>query len=205
MKSGKNILEYQHATVVKKTLSTLALFYPGLYVLENLLKDGFEQVFQKNHGDNWLKSSELLRIKPFREEADIILKRKPQGFVIKEKYFMQEAGFGFWVELFGPENYKQLQGVPIKIFNNLPKNTKRNSLYRMLGQIKEFRNNLYHHRFYISAEYKNYTAKTDYLNLMMHHITFLLESFAPKYVKLINPKKIEKSIMALQKQILKNA
>ena len=133
-----------YSRMIQNILDLLSTFYAKFYVFETILKEHILQQFEYQYGADWLNY--LHSINLFQLESVAIANRKKHDFRISTRLFINEASFGFWVELFGRETYKQLKGVPIKAFSELPSEIKRRHLYQMLSNIKEVRNKLYHHR-----------------------------------------------------------
>ena len=52
--------------------------------------------------------------------------------------------FGFWTELFLPNQYKALKGQPIKIFTNRHRGFNRGKAYNTLNRLRKFRNRITH-------------------------------------------------------------
>lgn len=124
------------------------IFYEKLYILETLLKTKLAQIIRTKFGQSWfndqIQNSD--RIPLISLELILIKRRRKNGFKIDETVLFNEAHFGFWIEFFSKDVYKILKGVPIKIFSDLPKNLKRKSIYSCLSEIKELRNDIYHHK-----------------------------------------------------------
>lgn len=130
------------------SLKLYSTFYPKYYLLETLLKKQLFQLFKEKLGDNWfilqMTSSDEKNL--IKREAEFILQRKPEGFALNEKGFLVEVGLALWVEFFSRDFYKEVKGLPIQIFPQLPPNVKRKDLYRKLNEVKDLRNKLFHHR-----------------------------------------------------------
>ena len=57
---------------------------------------------------------------------------------------ISEQAFGFWTSLFEPKHYHLLSGSIIHCFPNKPASIDRVDIYKMLNDIREFRNRVYH-------------------------------------------------------------
>jgi|GEM_PF-2440450 hypothetical protein len=130
------------------SLNVYGSFYPKLYLLETTLKKRLFEVVKNKLGEDWfnIRINSPVNNSVFKTEADNILRRKPKGFALKDKGFLVESGLGIWVEFFNRALYKEMKGVPIAIFYELPPNIKRKELYQKLNSVKEMRNQLVHNR-----------------------------------------------------------
>lgn len=130
------------------SLNLYSTFYPKYYLLETELKSRLFQLLRAKFGEDWfslqIKSTNGSNL--FKQEAEIILRRKPQGFVLNDKGLFVESGFGMWVEFFNRNLYKEAKGLPILVFYRLPSTIKRKDLYEKLNLVKELRNKLFHYR-----------------------------------------------------------
>ncbi|MCS3801382.1 hypothetical protein [Niastella sp. OAS944] len=130
------------------SLDLYATFYPKYYLVETLLKNRLFQLFKERLGANWftlqINSSDDSNL--IKREAEFILQRKPKGFILNEKGFLIEVGLALWVEFFSKDFYKSVKGLPIQIFPLLPPTIKRKDLYQKLNEVKDLRNQLFHHR-----------------------------------------------------------
>lgn len=160
------------------SLNLYATFYPKFYLMEILLKDRLFQLFKERLGVNWftlqMNSSDEHNL--VKQEAEFILQRKPKGFVLNEKGFFIEVGLALWVEFFSRDFYKEVKGLPIHIFPELPPTIKRKDLYLKLNEVKDLRNKLYHHRLLPITEpeqlkYLDELIETN--NTLIHLLTWL--------------------------------
>ncbi len=134
--------------IENQSLALFATFYPYFYVLEGTLKERLPLIIKKRVDDKWLENQiKKETVNPlFNQEKKYILSRKSAEYILSEPSFILESGLGFWIELFNRDQYKLVKGAPIHIFPYLPKDCKRNDIYRLLGEAREFRNALYHSR-----------------------------------------------------------
>ena len=175
----------------KDLLVLFSTFYPKFYILETLLKKKIVNEIENKFGSNWYDEVKE-KIKLFSDEIELIIRRKKKDLKIDSRLFIHEASFGFWIELFGRENYKHLKGLPIKVFENLPGDIKRNDLYRMLSNIKELRNKLYHHRIDLSHEL---TIKdVQFLTETEKDLRLIIHFLDSDYAELIQPFEFSKQL-----------
>lgn len=180
----------------KNLLSLLSTFYVKFYLLETILKTQLIQNLEAKYSANWLE--ELVeKVKLFSDESDIISKRKKKGLKLNTKLFIHEASFGFWIELFGREPYKQLKGLPIKAFNDLPKEIRRRDLYRMLTHIKEIRNKLYHHRINLSTQLQD--KQINALIQADKDLVFIIQILDKSALSLFDVTQFEKTLKILSR------
>jgi hypothetical protein len=57
---------------------------------------------------------------------------------------ISEQTFGFWTSLFEPRHYRLIGGYVIHCFSNKPNHINRTAIAKMLNDIREFRNRIYH-------------------------------------------------------------
>lgn len=190
--------EGENRELVSVSLSLYATFYPKYYLLETTLKNRLFYLVKQRLGESWfedqLNSSNDGSV--FKEEAYAILRRKPKGFVLKDKGLLVESGLGIWVEFFNRNLYKELKGVPILIFPQLPPGVKRKELYQKLSKVKELRNQLFHYRV-------PPVATTAYLNTLiginndLMHLLVWLEVSASSLVS----KEFERKVKTIRKAL----
>lgn len=144
----KNIKKEEKDNLFHLSLSLYSSFYPKYYLLETILKGRLFKLLREKLGVNWftlqVNSSDEHNL--IKQEAEFILQRKPKGFVLSEKGFFIEVGLALWVEFFSRDFYKEVKGLPIQIFPQLPPTIKRKDIYKKLNDIKDLRNKLFHHR-----------------------------------------------------------
>lgn len=167
-----------------------ASFYPKFYVLESLLKLKLVESIKKTMGDNWFQNQikESDRLDIISEELNLIKNRKRRNLKFNESTLINEANFGFWVEFFNKNVYKDLKGSPIKSFSNLPKSIKRKEIYSKLYEIKELRNNIYHHKDFFTNDPIKDKQTINYLLKVNNEIESLLNSLDPSALKLLDTK-----------------
>lgn len=142
-KKTKNLQQLEN-----QSLTFYSSFYPYFFVLEVTLKERLPLIIKNRLEDKWLESEiKKESVNPlFAQEKKHILSRKSASYKLSEFSFISESGLGFWIELFNRDQYKLIKGAPIHIFPYLPKNSKRNDIYRLLVEARELRNALYHSR-----------------------------------------------------------
>lgn len=75
-------------------------------------------------------------------EAELKLQR--DGKTPNAGRIIAELTFGFWTKLYDPTHASILLGRPMQVFPNLPPNINRANIYRILNEIRLFRNRLSH-------------------------------------------------------------
>jgi hypothetical protein len=133
--------------LVYLSLNFYSTFYPKYYLLETLLKNRLFQIVKEKLGENWYSIQiNSLNDNLLKQEAELILRRKPKEFELSDKGLLVESGLGLWVEFFNRQLYKEMKGVPILVFPKLPPTVKRKELYQKLNKVKDLRNQLFHYR-----------------------------------------------------------
>jgi len=147
MNSNKNVFISGDKSL-SLSLQMYAAFYPRFYLLESTLKNRLFNLLKRKLGEDWFtKQLNNPQIDPlFSQEQQYINMRKPKGFLLKDTGLLVESGMGFWVEFFNRRLYKVTKGLPISIFENLPKDIKRRDIYLKLDRVKNLRNFLFHSR-----------------------------------------------------------
>lgn len=144
----KKLKNAEKDSLLHLSLKLYSTFYPKYYLLETLLRKQLFKLFKEKLGDDWfilqMNSSDEHNL--IKREAEFILQRKPKGFLLNEKGFFIEVGLTLLVEFFSRDFYKEVKGLPIHIFHQLPSNVKRKDLYQKLNNVKDLRNKLFHHR-----------------------------------------------------------
>ena len=140
----KNIAEYEQNLVFSKKA------YIPLSVLEVTLRNSIDTLLSEKISVDWYKHDDFLTkdSKVKISQAMELLKMKKEH-ISKDK-IIAELSFGFWVNLFKKPYEKKLRINDLKkLFPNLPskktKITNRESLYRELNHIRNFRNRVFHH------------------------------------------------------------
>lgn len=140
----ENIGEYeQNLTFSKQS-------YIPLSILEVSLRNSIDKLLTAKISDNWYEADWFLtkdsRLK-ILQAIELLEKRKES---ISKHKIIAELSFGFWVNLFKKPYEKKLRINDLKkIFPNFPpKNIKivnRDSLYKELNHLRNFRNRVFHH------------------------------------------------------------
>ena len=184
---------------LKSLIELYTTFYPKLFILETLLKSKLVAIIRLNVDKNWFEFqiSQNDRLGLINDELEIMSKRKDKKILLNSENLINEASFGFWVEFFNRGVYKELKGIPIKIFVNRPTHLKRKGVYSKLFEIKELRNVIYHHSNIFNttlSEYKNFIKKLEELNENINQFILMLE---PSASRLFDDKKFTKVIKKL--------
>lgn len=157
--SNSKCIELYHSN-----LKVSESFYSLLSILEIILRNRINDILTNYFNDqhwitnqkNGFMSHKLLSIEIETHEKLIkhlylkneVLKSEKKLKNRKQKItnskILAEQTFGFWISFFEVHHYKILEGKPIQIFKNLPKNGNRKLILEKLNQIRHFRNRLYH-------------------------------------------------------------
>ena len=140
----KNISEYEQNLVFSKKA------YVPLSILEVALRNSIDTLLSEKISDEWYMYDDFLtkdsKVK-IRQAIEHLMMKKEQ--ITKDK-IIAELSFGFWVNLFKKPYEKRLRINDLKkVFPNLPskktKITNRETIYRELNHIRNFRNRIFHH------------------------------------------------------------
>lgn len=124
--------------------------YIPLSILEVALRNSIDKLLSTKISDSWYEADWFLtkdsRLK-ILQAIDLLEKRKES---ISKHKIIAELSFGFWVNLFKKPYEKKLRINDLKkIFPNFPpRNSKivnRDSLYKELNHLRNFRNRVFHH------------------------------------------------------------
>jgi len=144
LSSYKNISEYEKNLIFSKKS------YIPLSILEVSLRNSIDALLSEKVSVEWYKEDDFLTkdSKVKISQAIELLKRKKEK--ISKHKIIAELSFGFWVNLFKKPYEKKLRINDLKIvFPNLPprktKITNRETIYRELNHIRNFRNRVFHH------------------------------------------------------------
>jgi len=144
LSSYKNISEYEKNLIFSKKS------YIPLSILEVSLRNSIDALLSEKVSIDWYKVDDFLTkdSKVKISQAIELLKRKKEK--ISKHKIIAELSFGFLVNLFKKPYEKKLRINDLKIiFLNLPpRNTKitnRETIYRALDHIRNFRNRVFHH------------------------------------------------------------
>lgn len=185
--------------LLKNLLELNSMIYIGLGVLEQSVRAVMPQVFEANLGPGWLLNNLTDPGVPlFKEEANLITRRKSSRFVLDERKFLQECSMGFWVELFNPKTYKLLKGIPIQAFAYRPPGLKRNEIYRRFKALKDLRNDLVHNRLPLNTNKENILSLVDKLQTADTETREFLSYIDPKSLRLL-PTTIDKKLLTIHK------
>ena len=124
--------------------------YISLSILEVALRNSIDKLLSTKISDSWYEADWFLtkdsRLK-ILQAIELLEKRKES---ISKHKIIAELSFGFWVNLFKKPYEKKLRVNDLKkIFPNFPpRNSKivnRDSLYKELNHLRNFRNRVFHH------------------------------------------------------------
>lgn len=124
--------------------------YIPLSILEVALRNSIDKLLSTKISDSWYEADWFLtkdsRLK-ILQAIELLEKRKES---ISKHKIIAELSFGFWVNLFKKPYEKKLRINDLKkIFPNFPpRNSKivnRDSLYKELNHLRNFRNRVFHH------------------------------------------------------------
>ena len=151
----KNISEYEQNLVFSKKA------YIPLSILEVALRNSIDTLLSEKISDEWYKRDDFLtkdsKIKITQAIEHLKMKKEQ---ITKDK-IIAELSFGFWVNLFKKPYEKRLRINDLKkVFPNLPskrtKITNRESIYRKLNHIRNFRNRIFHHEKVLNRDGYNF-------------------------------------------------
>jgi len=142
--SYKDLPEYEENLLLSKNA------YIPLSILEVSLRNSLDALLSEKVSPNWYETDSFLTNDSRYKitQAIELLKRRKES-VSKHK-IIAELSFGFWVNLLKKPYEKKLRINDLKkVFPNLPpknkKLTNRDSLYKELNHIRNFRNRIFHH------------------------------------------------------------
>ena len=142
--SYKDLFEYEQNLVLSKNA------YIPLSILEVSLRNSLDTLLSEKVASNWYEIDSFLTndSKYKITQATELLKRRKES--ISKHKIIAELSFGFWVNLLKKPYEKKLRINDLKkVFPNLPpknvKLTNRESLYKELNHIRNFRNRIFHH------------------------------------------------------------
>ena len=173
MYSYPRMMRYLNAAGGKKTLAkkmyvgNLRLaqaVHPLLGTFEVLLRNRICFVLESSLGDKeWILNQKtgllddisLRKIDPatgkrenhsyfYREIEKAQKKITRDGRPVTSDAVVAELTFGFWSNLYEAGPYKLLKGAPIAVFSGKPKSVGRKDIWKMLDEIRRFRNRVSH-------------------------------------------------------------
>lgn len=130
-------------------------FYPLLSIVEITLRNSLNHILSQYFNDpNWLTTQQTgfmtnpvlgqLRY-PFSMRKSVRKATIKIGLPFSHDKLVTELNFGFWTLFFEEKHYRLIRGRSIQIFYNLPPQIKRQNLYTILNDIRNFRNRVYHY------------------------------------------------------------
>ena len=102
------------------------------------------------------------------------------------------------MELFNRETYKHLKGVPIKAFEYRPAAIKRNDIYRVFKNVKDFRNDIVHSRLPLGQKKEMDLLLLKRLQQADQEIRMLISYINPSALRLL-PNNFDKKIWEIEK------
>jgi len=181
--SYKDTHEYEQNLIFSKDS------YVPLSILEISLRNSIDKHFSNKLGTSWygnttfLTKDSILKVTQARE----LLQRRREP-TTKDK-IIAELSFGFWVNLFKKPYEKKLRiNDLVKIFPHLPpKNIKRitrESIYKELNHIRNFRNRIFHYEKVINRN--NYNIIHNEIDEMLLYFDPELQQFSSRINSKIN-------------------
>ena len=153
-------------------------FYPILNLFETFLRNSINNQLNNYFTDNaWIITQKNGFMNDNTLAPDYYIKRQVQkaennvrGTITPGK-IISEQTFGFWTSLFEPRHYRLITGHIIRCFPNKPVAIQRVDIAKMLKDIREFRNRIYHNEAIcfqnITIDFTHAsTIKTDIYNLL---------------------------------------
>lgn len=135
-------------------------FYPLLSLVEVILRNALNNELTKHFNDeNWLLNQldgfmvdeSLSYIDRYGEQRyNYFLKSSVEKSIrncnkpITQGKIIADLKFGFWTAFFNKTHSRILDGVPIGVFERLPRGFNRKKVNESLDKIREFRNRIYH-------------------------------------------------------------
>lgn len=167
LSSYKNISEYEKNLIFSKKA------YIPLSILEIALRNSIDVLLSEKVAYDWYEKDDFLTKDSKNKIYQAIELLKIKKETISKHKIIAELSFGFWVNLFKRPYEKKLRINDLKkIFPNLPpkkiKLTNRESIYKELNHIRNFRNRVFH--------YEKVLNKDDY-NLIFDEIYEILSYF----------------------------
>ena len=148
--SKKRLTNYKEISEYEQNLIFSKKAYIPLSILEVALRNSIDTLLSEKISNEWYMHNDFLTkdSKMKVSQAIELLKMKKER-ITKDK-IIAELSFGFWVNLFKKPYEKRLRINDLrKVFPNLPskkaKFTNRESIYRELNHIRNFRNRIFHH------------------------------------------------------------
>jgi len=144
LSSYKNIVEYEENLLFSKKS------YIPLSILEVALRNSIDILLSEKVDYYWYEKNDFLTKDSKRKVLQAIELLAIKKEKITKHKIIAELSFGFWVNLFKKPYEKKLRINDLKkIFPNLPsKNDKlvnRESIFKELNHIRNFRNRVFHH------------------------------------------------------------
>ena len=126
-------------------------FYPILNLFETFLRNSINEKLSIHFGDTaWIINQKTgfmnhgsLAPTYWMKSQVSSAEKNTRGTITPGK-IISEQPFGFWTSLFEPRHYKLVQGFVIRCFPNKPSHINRLDIAKMLKDIREFRNRVYH-------------------------------------------------------------
>ena len=182
--SQKRFDSYESLEEYTENLKFSQQSYIPLAILEIALRNSVDGFLSNKISIDWYDKDFLTKdSKEKVEQAKALLARRREK-ISKEK-IIAELSFGFWVNLFKRPYDKKLRISDIKsIFPNIPskeeKLINRESLYKELNHIRNFRNRVFH--------YEKVLNKNDFNNVFdeIYEIIGYFDNELYKYAKDIN-------------------
>ncbi len=128
-------------------------FYPLLSIVEVALRNRLHETLGSHFADpDWILTQKTgfmahpsfgknQQTKRQVESAETMIRKK--GKSVRHQ-IVTELTLAFWTRLFQADHFGLLKAAPMKIFDHLPRNTKRETAHGILKQLLDFRNRVYH-------------------------------------------------------------
>ena len=103
----------------------------------------------------------------YREIEKAQKKITRDGRSVTSDAVVAELTFGFWSNLYDSGPYKLLKGAPIAVFSGKPKSVNRKDIWKMLDEIRRFRNRVSHNEpvCFDAGKYSLASFETVYMEL----------------------------------------
>lgn len=126
-------------------------FYSIMNLLETFLRNSINNKLAIHFNDtswvinqkNGFMNDASLAPKYWLKNQILNAENNTRGTITAGK-IISEQTFGFWTSLFEPRHYRLIGGYVIHCFPNKPSQINRTAIAKMLNDIREFRNRIYH-------------------------------------------------------------
>lgn len=121
-------------------------FYPSLSVLEVTIRNLLDEIISNNFEQTDWILTRTNRISHWHasEVVKIVNKLTAERKSITAPAVVAGTNFSFWASCFRPNEFRNTNGCPLKIFVAKPAQVNRNDVFVRLDSVRKFRNRVYH-------------------------------------------------------------